>query len=238
MKFTQKLLSIILPQTCSACSQIIKSTQHLCETCDGQIRRVQDPCCTRCGLPFIAFSGPMHPCYHCLTDIPTYNWHRSTVLYRDPVNNLIHKFKYKAQTNLISLFSDWMVSSYGDCLSNVDYLIPVPLARRRLKKRSFNQSLELARLLSRQKGIALLVHSLQKIRETPTQMGLKRKERKKNLKGAFTWQDKKNVIKDKRVLLIDDVFTTGSTLDACAQVLRKQQPKWIGAMTVAYNQLS
>lgn len=176
-----------------------------------------------------------HPCFHCTRESPAFDWHRSCANYDEPVNTLLYGYKYSSHLDLKRLFVEWMVNRNRKLLEGTDYLIPVPLARQRLKMRTYNQSLELAKGIARQVGGKVLYSSIVKVRETPPQTGLKRSERIDNLRGAFTWSDKKNYLEGSKVILIDDVYTTGSTLSACARVLRRQRPREIGALTIAIN---
>jgi len=120
-------------------------------------------------------------------------------------------------------------------LSGADFLLPIPLSTDRLRLRTFNQSLELARRLSRKTGISLSVHGLRKIRRTERQTSLPRRERLENLKKAFAWLGGRGMLEGKRVVLVDDVFTTGSTLSACAKVLKRERAASVGAVTIAIN---
>lgn len=113
--------------------------------------------------------------------------------------------------------------------------MPVPLSTDRLRKRTFNQSLELARALSKATQIPVSVHALRKVRKTPPQTSLSRKERLENLKRAFVWTGGQKSIEGKKIVLVDDVFTTGGTLSACAKVLKSEKAATVGAVTIAFN---
>ncbi|MBI2339681.1 MAG: ComF family protein [Deltaproteobacteria bacterium] len=231
----KRILSLLLPQTCRVCGCLLKDSAKLCSDCFSKIRWIREPLCTVCGRPFESSVAVSHPCPDCLEKKPAFDRHRSCVLYEEPVNRLLHRLKYSAGLDVTGVFAGWFQKIIAEQETIPDYLIPVPLSTGRLRRRSYNQSVELARHISRQTGIPVLIHSLQKIRDTVPQTELPREERIKNLKGAFAWKDKKTLLKGKNVLLVDDVFTTGSTLMACASVLKSQKPADIGAMTIAFN---
>lgn len=235
MSVTETIFSLILPETCRVCQRILKKSKNICSECDQKIEMICSSHCTVCGLPFDFHQNINHPCKHCIEKPPPFDSHRSCALYGEPVNYLVHRFKYEAGFDLLGLFSDWMNKVNGEMLKEADYLIPVPLSHSRLKQRTYNQSLLLAKVISSQTGIPVLPHSLRKVRETVPQTGLKREERIKNLRGAFDWRDSSISIKGKKIILIDDVYSTGSTLSVCSQVLRKQKPRYIGALTLAFN---
>ena len=186
-------------------------------------------------MPFPSETGISHPCASCLDDKPSFDVHRSCAVYDAMISRLVYRLKYSAGLDVLKLFADWMIERHADFISDADYLAPIPLSIARLRKRTFNQSLELAKIISRRTGVPVLIHSLKKIRDTIPQTELPRVDRLKNLRGAFEWIDPKTSLKGKKVLLLDDVFTTGSTLSACATVLRRQKPIAIGAMTIALN---
>lgn len=215
------------------CKKITRPEKYLCDECGRQIKKINEPCCTICGLPFPPEVGISHPCHECLLQPPPFDWHRSAVCYEGPVKKMVHRFKYRHGHDLTILLAGWMLEKCGDQVKTADFLAPVPLSTKRLKKRTCNQSLVLAQVLSSQTGIPLLCHSLQKARDTAPQTGLSKAERAKNLRGSFVWKDEKIALKGKKILLVDDVYTTGSTLEACSKVLRRLKPESIGALTIA-----
>lgn len=235
MSFHQKILNILLPQTCRVCSRLLKNADKICPDCFSRIRWIEGPHCSICGSPFESSAAVPHPCPNCLDAKPPFDVHRSCVVYGDEIRQLISRLKYRAGFDLNNLFSAWMLERNADVLKGADYLVPVPLSISRLRRRTYNQSLELTKALSRKTGIPVLIHSLKKIKETRPQTKLPRDERLKNLHGAFAWSDPKTNLEEKNAILIDDVFTTGSTLSACAAALRRQKPLTIGALTIALN---
>lgn len=230
-----RIISVVFPPLCARCRKILKNGSYFCSECDRLLHRVADPLCLICGLPLPETSPLSHPCGSCLSYPPSYDWHRSGVVYDNGVDSVIHRFKYFAESHLVGVLVDGLMTSLFPLLSGADFLIPVPLSADRLRRRTFNQSLELARGLSQKTGIPVTVHALRKIRETKPQTSLPRKERLENLRKAFVWKKDRESIEGKNVVLVDDVFTTGSTLSACARVLKKEKAGSVGAVTVAFN---
>lgn len=228
-------LNLFFPETCRICQKILCNEEALCSECFKKTKWIHEPMCTICGKPFEGESVHSHPCPDCLNDPPPFNRHRSCFRYEGDIPRLITRFKYGASLDLSKLLTGWMIEKLKPLLITADYLIPVPLTLTRLKKRTFNQSLEIARLMAHELGLPLLVHSLAKVRNTAPQTTLPRKERIHNLKGAFVWTDRKTNLDDKTVVLVDDVYSTGSTLKACAMVLTPLKPRFVHAVTLAMN---
>jgi len=154
--------------------------------------------------------------------------------FSDVARDLVHLLKYGDRLDLVNPFSKWMARAGDEVLREADALIPVPLHWTRLFQRRFNQSAELARAISRQKNIAVIDDALARVRATPPQVGLARDERAKNVHGAFSIEKTaRSKVKGKRIVLIDDVLTTGATANACARVLRRTGATRIDVLTLA-----
>ncbi len=210
-------------------------SEGLCPSCLLHVDLIQEPLCTHCGLPFDAESALSHPCSNCLQNIPSFESHRSLFIYDGIAREIIHRLKFKAGFQLLDFFSTAVIEKWGEVILKSDYLIPVPLFWKRLSERTFNQSAELGKIISKKTGIPLLLHSLQKIKSTPPQTTLTRDERIRNLDRCFEWRDKEHNLDSKRVCLIDDVYSTGSTLSACAEALKDSFSCRVVAVTLAYN---
>lgn len=232
-----RVLTIFFPQTCRICHVFTQHHDVVCVACLDQIPWILKPHCPVCGQPLPVTAFLDHPCASCLVEPPPFDWHRSCALYEKPVDQLISLFKYHFVEEMSPVFAFWLIEKYREQIAKADYLIPVPLSNARVRTRTFNQSLTLARAMRSETKVPVLIHSLQKTRDTPFQTKLSKKERRANLKGAFVWRDQKINLSGKKVILIDDVYTTGSTLAECARVLKKEGPAEIGALTVAYNPL-
>lgn len=230
LRVLRKIISIFFPENCRLCGSITSEKKYLCPSCTSQICFISEPHCTVCGIPFQGETHS-HPCARCLKNAPEFSWHRSRTVYSDQVAHLVHGLKYGAKLDVLNLLGDWLMH-YQYLLEGSDFLIPVPLSIDRLRGRTYNQSLELARNLSRRMGIPVLAQGLQKNKVTPPQTTLARAERLQNLKGAFIWTGNQN-LEGKKVVLIDDICTTGSTLSECARTLQLQNPREVGALTIA-----
>ncbi len=227
MAFLSKLLDIIYPPRCHICGrflspyQLRQTPEHLCADCLAGLCPVTHPMCTICGLPFPPAGGEDHLCENCLRKAPWYDLVRTPYLYVGLLMEAIQRFKYKGETHLISPLGPLLSSFAREWIPNPhDYVTtPVPLHRRRLKARGFNQSLLLARVVSSDLGTRLDYLSLVRKRHTMAQTGLGKEERRKNVKDAFSVLNPA-VVEDQEILLIDDVLTTGHTLNECAKTLK------------------
>ena len=160
--------------------------------------------------------------------------HRSSGLYEGTLKEAIHTFKYGGVFPLVRVFGDLLQSTFQTLSQDypVDVMIPVPLHIRRLRERGFNQALLLVKELNRRIGIPYEERVLKKIKDTPVQIALKKRERRKNLKGVFQVKDTET-IKGKSVVLVDDVYTTGATVNECSRALLKAGAERVAVLTVA-----
>ena len=230
------LLDIVFPPLCHACKEFIPDAGnlHLCIRCRGEMHAVSSPLCTICGLPFATPGGIDHACGACLTTRPRFTAARAAVLFDGVARNLIHRFKYDRKVHLawpLSLLAQEGLTSFTTSLG-ADLLIPVPLHRRRLRERGFNQAVLLGRPLAKAWDMPLVVDNLKRIRWTEPQVTLSAAEREANVRGAFALADPA-ALRGKKIILLDDVYTTGSTVAECSRVLRKAGADEIYVITVA-----
>lgn len=185
---------------------------------------LDDPCCASCGYPFdhavVGISAFDLLCAACLARRPAYATARSAFQYDEASRPMILAFKHGGHTDRVDFFAAQLHRAGRVALSEADLIMPVPLHRLRLLQRRFNQSALLARALSKRCGVPVDPHTLLRIRRTPSQGGLSAKGRRRNVQGAFTVSDKTH-IKGQRIVLIDDVMTTGATLESCARTLKR-----------------
>ncbi|MEE9542574.1 MAG: ComF family protein [Thermodesulfobacteriota bacterium] len=216
------LLEILLPKLCPLCrdsdSPSLK-TDGLCAHCLAGFKKVSKPVCSICGAPFVSSSGPDHLCAKCIKTKRPFVKARSALYYTDEGAEAIKRFKYHGVFSLKPAF-DNIFYALLDEFRDVDLIIPVPLHRRRLAHRGFNQSLILARLVAKRLNKKLDYTTLKRVRLTRPQTELKGEERKRNVRGAFEVSSLSDY-KDKKLLLVDDVYTTGSTVSECARVLKR-----------------
>lgn len=228
-----------MPATCAHCRADLsfRWQQPLCASCTRGIKAVPEPFCKTCGvyLP----DGGAH-CRICkspsLRRLSKCGLIRSAFLFTDELRSVVHGLKYRGRSRLaghLAELSAPRLAAYEE-FSEYDILVPVPLFEARRRERGFNQSFLLARNLARISGKSLLENALSKVRDTPAQAGLGARERQENLQAAFTAD--RTLVAGKNIILIDDVATTGATLEACALALKKSGARAVAGFTVAREQ--
>lgn len=229
----KKLIDFILPPRCLMCGKVIHSENSLCVDCFNQITFISNPYCTHCGKPLINTFHDNLYCVDCLKGKSPFRLCRSAVVYDTFSKKLILDFKFADHIENKYLLSRWLFMAGADIFKQgIDLIIPVPLHYSRLFKRKYNQSAILAHELSKLTKIPANYKALKKIRHTIPQVQCDGKQRIKNVRNAFEISLPEN-IKGKRVLLIDDVYTTGATLTECAKALKRKGAKSVDALTVA-----
>ena len=203
----------------------------------ADVRFLDEPCCTSCGFPF-EFDTPdlkdglASLCGRCAAKSPAYDHVRAAFAYDDASRSLVLRFKHGGETEGVPMFARQMQRAGRRLLSGADVFMPVPLHRRRLLKRRFNQSALLARAISKQTQLPLDTNSLFRKRHTPTQGGQTFTGRKRNVRGAFGIRSQAE-LSGKHIVLIDDVMTTGATLESCARTLKRAGAKRVDAIVLA-----
>ncbi|MBI1821305.1 MAG: ComF family protein [Nitrospirae bacterium] len=228
MKLTQLVtifLEIFFPAHCHHCRSPLRhgSVPFFCDACWSTIRPLGGPFCPQCGKSFVSASAlsfsPTHRCGDCRKTRPQYDSLITPYSFEGVLSEAISLLKYQKKTALIPPLSRLAFPFLTD-LSRIDFILPVPLHSTRLKAREFNQSLLLAETAGRLLRKPLEIHLLKKNTPTDPQMKLSQADRKGNLKNSFTLANPGHV-KGKTILVVDDVFTTGATLNECAKVLKK-----------------
>lgn len=231
----RKLLNFILPPRCLLCGKIISSENSLCSDCFENISFITEPYCKYCGIPLNGNKDDVFElsCLHCLNKKNSFRLCRSAIEYDRFSKKLLLDFKFADHIENRLLFARWLYFAGKDIFkAGVDLIIPVPLHYTRIIQRKYNQSAMLAAELSKLCLIPVNYKALKKIRYTKPQVQCSGKKRKSNIKDAFEVIDPSN-IKGKRVVLIDDVYTTGSTMHECIKVLKKAKVKSVDVLTVA-----
>jgi competence protein ComFC len=222
-------LDFLYPPSCRLCHLPLRDGRALCSPCAKKLPRIKPPYCEQCGLPYDGNFPSHFTCPNCRDEPLPFDFAIAPLRARDEARDLIHAFKYERQLHLYrdlaALAAEaWQDPRLTDQTDPPWTLVPVPLHRRRKYWRWFNQAEELARALGEQ--LTLPVHSaLERVRHTPHQTMLSRQERLANLKGAFRMsrrERKTRSLAGKPVILIDDVFTTGSTASECARILKSE----------------
>lgn len=227
------VLGLALPPTCISCGDITGVAGGLCGTCWSKLSFISRPFCERTGAPFVHDTGlTIHP--DALDDPPAFDRARAAVTFDAVARDLVHKLKYADRLDLAAPLARMMAQAGGDVLPDADLLLPVPLHPFRLWRRRFNQAALLGRHLSRATGVPQRTDLLKRRRVTSSQTRLGKMERRENVAGAFALcGNAASVLAGRRVLLVDDVYTTGATLDACARVLRRAGVSGVDALTFA-----
>lgn len=200
----------------------------------AKLRFLSDPLCARCGTPFEIAVDPGQVCGACLARPPAYDRARAALEYGDVSRDLVLALKYQGRRDGLGLLARWMAGAGRDLLNDADLIVPVPLHYFRLVRRGFNQSVWLAAALSRSSGTRLAVDVLKRTRSTPIQGGLSADGRRRNVQGAFrVRRSREGLVKDQKILLVDDVLTTGATAEACSRALKRAGAGCVDVLTLA-----
>ena len=231
-----RILHLFFPKECVHCGRLLnyRNREYLCPACRQLISLISDSICDRCGLPLEGEITPPVECSSCREDPPFFYRARSSFLLAGAGKSLVLTYKYSQNPYLSDPAINWLFTTGEESYdwSDYDRIIPVPLHHRKSRERGFNQSGLLAAGLSRRTGIKLSRRGLVRIRYTSTQTRLSRKSRRENVKGAFRVTGNACFLR-KRLLLIDDVYTTGATVNECARVLMKAGAKMVDVLTLA-----
>jgi len=226
---TSRLLRLIYPPRCVLCNRPGLDDMDLCELCHQKLPWNKTACIS-CALPLpVGISGPVK-CGQCLQKLPLYESSFSLFRYEESVVKLIQGFKFSEKLCHGRLLSQLLVANLPVQESAPQCLLPVPLHDKRMRQRGFNQSIELARPLAKKLGVPLVLDAVIRVRATEQQTGLDAKARRKNIKGAF------EVVRDlewEHVAIVDDVVTTGSTVNELTRVLKKSGVKRVGVISLA-----
>lgn len=229
------LRDILFPMSCLACGAVLKGGCVIayCCTCLQNVRFIQEPFCRTCGMPFVKCAGASHLCGTCLGQ----RWHfaraRAIVEYGAQIAEPLKEFKYNGKMHALATFNSLAHIYYQyHCLPAPDLVLPVPLHPRRLRQRGFNQALVLSRKLFPAWKKIIDPFVLERHRWTRPQAGLKGEERRNNVKNVFRVKNTART-RDKKILLVDDVFTTGATVNECSRVLLESGATEVEVFTFA-----
>jgi competence protein ComFC len=233
-EMVRALSSLFYPPVCAICLASVGPDEYLCDDCHAKTARIVPPFCATCSEPFSGtISGPF-TCANCSHRRLYFEAAVAVYRSRGIIRRVVHNFKYGHQMHLRHLVGRWLCAALDDDRlrrRQFDVIVPVPLHSARERERGFNQATLLAELLAERMSV-LIKPVLERVRYTTTQTAFDRSERMENLRGAFRLRRKMDV-RGLRVLLIDDVLTTGATLSECARVLKKAGAVSIHAATAA-----
>ncbi|MGA2891797.1 MAG: ComF family protein [Xanthobacteraceae bacterium] len=212
-------LDLALPPLCPSCRDPIEG-RGLCPGCWSKLSFITRPYCERLGIPFVYDPGPGILSMEAIADPPAYHRARAAVRFDDIARTLVHGLKYGDRLDLAPMMGRWISHAGREILVEADALVPVPLHWRRLWARRFNQSAMLAAAISAASGVPVAGSALKRVKPTAQQVGLTRAERALNVQGAFRVPpDGKAAVAGRRLVLVDDVLTSGATVDGCARAL-------------------
>lgn len=232
-----RLLDFVYPPHCPGCGTRLGSARALCGACWCSIAFIEHPLCPILGIPFAHDQGEGVVSARAIAEPPDFDRVRAVAAYDGVVRGLVHGLKYRDRTDLAPMMAVWMVRAAGPLLREADVVLPVPLHRNRLFFRRLNQSAELARAIARLSGLAYLPRALLRRKATARQVGLGRTARLENVRGAFAvTAEGRAALAGKRVVLVDDVFTTGATVSAAARALKRAGVSEVTVLTFAMAQ--
>jgi ComF family protein len=222
----------VLPPRCLACSTIVDEPHALCAGCWSTMTFFAAPWCARCGLPFAHPMGEGALCASCAGETPHWDRARAVMRYDKHSRGLVLSLKHGDRTHLARALGSWMRRAGGEVLDGADLIVPVPLHWTRLFARRYNQAGLLAHAIHAAGGPPVAPDWLVRRRRTPSQGRLGPLGRVRNVRGAFALKRGRSV-KGKRLVLVDDVLTTGATVAECARVLRREGAAYVGVLTLA-----
>lgn len=229
----QKLLVLLYPNRCPVCDRILYDTL-ICPACAGKIRYITQPFCYTCGKPVA--NAAQEYCADCARKKHEFKQGRAVFQYQGPVRGMLYRYKYGNRRDYTEFFAREAVRRFGPWLRQlgIDLVMPIPLFKKRMQRRGYNQADLFAKRLCGLCGFDYDARSLVRVRNTAPQKQLSVQERKNNLKNAFKMN--RNVVNLKRVLLIDDIYTTGSTIDAAALVLKQAGAREVFYLCISIGQ--
>ncbi len=232
MRLGRGLIDVVLPPLCFACGKIVEEAGGLCGECWGHLTFFAPPWCSGCGLPFPHPMGENAVCAECARGKRA--WDRARAVFRYDVKSraLVLGLKHADRTHVAGAFGRWMLRSGGEVLADAELLLPVPLHWSRLFQRRYNQAALLANAIHNAGGPPVAVDCLVRRSRTPSQGHLGPLARERNVRSAFAVR-RLSEVKGKRLVIVDDVMTTGATVDECARVLKRAGAVSVGVLTLA-----
>ena len=233
-------LNFVFPLNCEICQKPIRESKgySICEDCFNRIEFIEKPYCVKCGKPLIKTEFFLKNkdilCADCRKEKYSFKFARSVTVYNKILKKFIHLYKYYNEKKLADPLGKLLINYLLKCkeFEKIDLLIPVPMHKNDLRKRGFNQSVLLGRKIGNYFSIPIEEKILIKEKSTPFQINLSKKERKKNLIKVFSVKEPEK-FENKNILIVDDVFTTGSTVNECAKEIKKAKAKNIFVLTLA-----
>lgn len=228
------LLDAILPPRCLNCGEMVADPGSLCGRCWSGLKFLAPPCCACCGFPFEFEMGAGSLCAACTTRRPLYERARAALTYDDASRDLVLRFKHADRIDGAATLAGWMARAGAELVASADIIAPVPLHRWRLLRRRYNQAAILANTIGTLRGKRVVPDLLVRRRATASQGHLGRSQRQRNVAGAFALHPRRaELAAGARILLVDDVLTTGATAEACAKALRNAGASAVDLLVLA-----
>lgn len=233
LRAARAVLDFVYPPTCPLTDAPVEAPGQIAPDAWARLRFVTEPLCARCGLPFEFDPGADMECAACLARPPVAARARAALVYNEDSRRLALELKHAARTDALGTFAGWMALAAGESLTEADRIVPVPLHASRLRKRRFNQSALLARALAERSGKPFDPDALARVKATESQAGKSASGRARNVAGAFRVRPAHaESVAGARILLVDDVRTTGATLEAAARALKAAGAAQVDAVTL------
>lgn len=226
------LVKILMPPRCGDCSEEIEEYYSFCSSCFKKYKFISNNICKICGFPFELDDDEIDECISCINKKPNFNISRSLFIFDENSKKLIHKFKYYDKTNLSKIFSKLIVIKFKEIIDDADIITSIPMHKLKRVFRLYNQSHILAKEIASILKKKYIPDLLIKTKLTKSQSSLSRNLRKKNIKDSIILNEKYD-ISNKKILLIDDVITTGETINLSARILSKNHPKYVNVISIA-----
>jgi ComF family protein len=225
---------LVVPPCCLVCRTPLAAHHLLCASCWSEVHFIRQPLCDVTGIPLPFDVGERMVSAAALANPPAYDRARAVAHFTGAMRTLVHQFKYGDRQDARALFGRWLAETGRELQTGIDVIVPVPLTRLRLISRRFNQAAVLARELSRLTGLPVDPHVLRRVRPTRSQVGLTHDQRRRNVAGAFKVPARRIArLSGRNVLVIDDVITTGATVEACARALKRAGAARVDVLALA-----